>query len=94
MNSGAVINLDCLNHSCRNIEQILFSESCGRILFSINPENEKIINDFFEKSNFKSWSMIGEVNNDQIFSINYNEHSTLYSATDMNNSYKTNYFKI
>jgi phosphoribosylformylglycinamidine (FGAM) synthase-like enzyme len=94
MNSGAAINFDNLNHSCRNIEQILFSESCGRILFSIKPENEKIINDFFEKSNFYSWSMIGKVSDDKVFSINYNNQTTVYSADDIKNSYQINYFKV
>jgi phosphoribosylformylglycinamidine (FGAM) synthase-like enzyme len=94
MNCGAKINLDDMKHSCRNIEQILFSESCGRILFSISPSNSKIVEDFFEKCNFSSWSRIGEMNDDGIFSINYKNNVVVYSMEDVKSSYKRNYFKV
>ncbi len=95
MRLGASINLNNLtNHSCRNIEQILFSESCGRILFSVKSSDERKIEDFFEQNNFHEWSKIGVVSDDGIFTINYQENIVVYGAEDIRNHYKTNYFKI
>ncbi len=94
MNCGAKINLDNLNHSCNNIEQILFSESCGRILFSIKKDNEKRLLEFFEENEFTCYAKIGEVSDDKIMSLQYQKEKISYSCDELKNAYRTNYFKI
>ena len=94
MNCGAKINFDNLNHACRNFEQMLFGESCGRILFSVKKENEKKVLEFFEENEFTNYSIVGEVSNDGVFALSYKDEKISYSCDELKNAYRANHFKV
>lgn len=73
-NFGAVVNLDNLKTNLNDSETKLFSESQGRIIFSINPEFKEKLESIFTNNEL---SLIGKVQADKSLVINSNNKERL-----------------
>jgi len=87
---GIKINLNNISHNIIRNDYILYSESQGRILVSINPKNK---NKF--ENNFKniSFFLIGKVTEDQKFIINglKNKNIINLKVDDLEKAYKSTF---
>ena len=71
---GAEINLDNLRTQLNDNENILFSESQGRIAFTVKPELKDKLEAIFDKDDI---SLIGKISDEKILEIKSNNQNLL-----------------
>jgi phosphoribosylformylglycinamidine synthase len=77
---------DCLG-KCRNVEQFLFSESSGRIVFSIKRENRLRVEEILKEARIH-FNLLGEVTNkEENMVVSLSDRRVLYNFDDICESY-------
>lgn len=73
--------------TCRTIEQFLFSESSGRIVFSIRPENQSAVENLLNEAEV-FYQNIGIVSNaSENITLKFNDKQILYGLNDISSAY-------